>query len=572
MQWQIIGAFLFTAQILAAQTIHLKNRTIEGSGARTTLGPSLRRHWREGQNHLILQFKTPMNDDIRAELDRRGAVITGSVPDDAVVVAVPNDFSSEGLDLVFIDEMTPEDKISPLMGTHGNDSLFVVEFHADVEPQAARELLESEGAIIVEHPDLAPGHFLISGNLFDASKFKQWDEVAYVFPAPAEMADGERFHNCVGAISSGMTVAQYARVGNGWSVDSTGKVTLNYVFGTLTGKVPNATVESEVARAMAEWSKVARVQFAATTNLLAARTISIKFATRDHGDGYPFDGPNGVLAHTFYPSNPEPIAGDMHFDSEEGWHAGTNIDIYTVALHEMGHALGLGHSDQPGAIMYPYYRFPAQIGVDDIAGIQSIYGALSAAPSPAAPSIALSIQSPTAGNIPVNTISVAASGSISNATGIVTVSWQTDHGASGRASVTGVNWFTTLVPTPPGSTTITVTVIDAKHNTDKRSVTVLRPQPAVQDAVPPMLNIAVPFGTNVQTSLATISASGTASDNVEVTRVTWQNGALGAGTASGTKMWNIPQIPLLVGSNTLTFRAYDAAGNSSWRSVIVTRR
>ncbi len=572
MQWQIIGAFLLTAQMLAAQTIHLKNRIIEGSDAHTALRPSLRRHWLEGQNHLILQFKTPMNDEIRAELDRRGAVITGSVPDDAVVVAVPNGFSSEGLDLAFIDEMSPEDKVSPLMGTHGNDSLFVVEFHADVDVQAARELLESEGAIIVEHPDLAPGHFLISGNLFDATKLKQWDEVAYVFPAPLEMAGGERFHNCVGALSSGMTVAQYARVGNGWSVDSTGKVVLNYVFGTLTGKVPNATVESEVTRAMAEWSKVSRVQFALGTNLTAARTISIKFATREHGDGYAFDGPNGTLAHTFYPSNPEPIAGDMHFDSEEGWHAGTNIDVYTVALHEMGHALGLGHSDQPGAIMYPYYRFPAQIGVDDIAGIQSIYGAPAGAPTPAAPALTLSIQSPTAGNIPVNTISVTASGSMRNASGVVTVSWQTDHGASGRASVTGANWTVAGVPTPAGSTTITVTVIDAKRNTDTQSVTVVRPQPAVQDTVAPVLNISAPLGTTVQTNLASMAASGTASDNVDVTRVTWQNGALGAGTATGTKVWSIPQIPLLVGSNTITFRAYDAAGNSSWRSVIVTRR
>jgi hypothetical protein len=28
---------------------------------------------------------------------------------------------------------------------------------------------------------------------------------------------------------------------------------------------------------------------------------------------------------------------------------------------------------------------------------------------------------------------------------------------------------------------------------------------------------------------------------------------------------------LLVGSNVVTMRAYDAAGNSGWRSVIVTR-
>jgi hypothetical protein len=31
-------------------------------------------------------------------------------------------------------------------------------------------------------------------------------------------------------------------------------------------------------------------------------------------------------------------------------------------------------------------------------------------------------------------------------------------------------------------------------------------------------------------------------------------------------------VPLLVGTNVVTIRAYDAAGNSAWRAITVVRR
>ena len=72
------------------------------------------------------------------------------------------------------------------------------------------------------------------------------------------------------------------------------------------------------------------------------------------------------------------------------------------------------------------------------------------------------------------------------------------------------------------------------------------------------------LGTTCFTKEDTITLSGTASDDVGVTSVTWTNSQGSSGTASGTSDWTISNLPLHCGNhNIITVTARDAAGNSA---------
>ncbi|MDZ7729114.1 MAG: matrixin family metalloprotease [Dehalococcoidia bacterium] len=73
------------------------------------------------------------------------------------------------------------------------------------------------------------------------------------------------------------------------------------------------------------------------------------------------------------------IEFDMEFDPGWSWTTGgsTQIDLQSVATHEFGHALGLGHTSVSSAVMYASYSAGSvkrTLHSDDVAGVEAIYG------------------------------------------------------------------------------------------------------------------------------------------------------------------------------------------------------
>ncbi|CAK6448835.1 unnamed protein product [Pipistrellus nathusii] len=150
---------------------------------------------------------------------------------------------------------------------------------------------------------------------------------------------------------------------------------LTYRIISYTPQLSEADVEAAIQRAFQVWSDVSTLSFTKVSR--GEADINIAFVQRAHGDNSPFDGPDGILAHAFQPG--QGIGGDAHFDAEETWtKTSENYNLFLVAAHEFGHSLGLSHSSDPGALMYPNYAFSETstylLPQDDINGIQAIYG------------------------------------------------------------------------------------------------------------------------------------------------------------------------------------------------------
>uniref|UniRef100_A0AAY4DU76 Peptidase metallopeptidase domain-containing protein n=1 Tax=Denticeps clupeoides TaxID=299321 RepID=A0AAY4DU76_9TELE len=182
---------------------------------------------------------------------------------------------------------------------------------------------------------------------------------------------------------------RFAVTGHKWDKDK-----LTYSILSHTPKIGEQRTQEAIRKAFNMWQKVTPLRFEEipskdiTNGTNGEPDMLVLFASGFHGDMSLFDGEGGSLAHAFFPG--PGMGGDTHFDLDEPWTLSSRneegIDLFLVAVHEFGHALGLEHSNNPTAVMAPFYQWMDTenftLTEDDILGIHQIYGPLPSTPTP----------------------------------------------------------------------------------------------------------------------------------------------------------------------------------------------
>jgi len=157
--------------------------------------------------------------------------------------------------------------------------------------------------------------------------------------------------------------------------DKWGKTHLTYFMsGRDTADMTKVDWDTQFRLAFESWSEVCPLTFEPSSSQKEADFIIGVSRRRRSG----FGKSGGILAWAQMPPRRD-YDGQLWtmFDLAETWTLPAEkygIILRSVAAHEIGHLLGLDHSPEETALMYPYINDALKPRADDITRIQALYG------------------------------------------------------------------------------------------------------------------------------------------------------------------------------------------------------
>lgn len=145
------------------------------------------------------------------------------------------------------------------------------------------------------------------------------------------------------------------------------KVSINVAgcnFANPPPPAPQTNPTAVIAAAFAQWQAASNFFGFSFVPVNSGEDIRVIFGGQAADNR--FGAAGGVLASAGYPP-----AGNLQFDAFEVW---TPNQLLGVALHEIGHLLGLSHSNAPGGLMYPYATPGLTVDAESRDAVNAIYG------------------------------------------------------------------------------------------------------------------------------------------------------------------------------------------------------